>query len=316
MLPIPTKYNYNSNPKFPAPWAIVDGVILDATGKRVSAPGHNSTGYANLPATMTEAKAWVNKIINFGSRVWRAHKIEVPLKDNPTSHLPRFQMLLDACEAKGIPVMTEVIAEHPDNFNGALDRLSQLRLDNVVGISPYNERPELTTQLSLDLCKQLIPTALVFGSNSAKQGGLVGDVRDCHQYCDHRVDEGFFQTYMKDQWWNFPTDTTFPSIATEIGHMWPSDTRRDSEKQIVDILLGKGYQVIIPFALATQAGHYGSGYFPMEIYAMHNDPERTEAWRYLVNKMAGKPYWGLAGNSGFSAEWRDGERWVITSPGA
>jgi len=306
MLPIPKAHDYSHLPYYPAPWKELPVV-----------PGFSVCGYANLPRSTAEAARWAATYAKLGARVYRAHKIDVPLKDNPTSHIPRFQWLLDALKKKGIPVLLEVIADRPaSEFQGALANLARLDLSNVVGISPINE-PQ--TEYDFDTLYALIRAigykGLIFGSNSVIQGAKggvchPGELSDAHVYCglEGQQPGEYFEIEYKAQTWNHPVSQI--DIATEIGHPPPATTRGRSEDQIIDVLFDRGCRCFVMFALLDRPELWSTSTDTnnLRLEAACQDPLRMETWRRLVQRCVG-PSINLTAN--VKGELVEGGKWRV-----
>jgi len=271
MLPL---VDYSTLPTYPAPWKELPCV-----------PGFSVCGYANLPKSKTQAADWASKVLKSGCRVYRIHKVDVPLRDNPTSHIPRLQWLLDALKKRGIPCLMEVLAD-TDDFDAALTILSRLDLSNVVGICPVNE-----PQYPYDFqgCYQAIRAigfeGFIFGSNSVIQGGSAGDLLDAHVYCglEGQASNEYFEIEYKYQPWNHPKVV---DIATELGHLWPATTRGRSEEQIVDVLFKAGCKAFLMFAFIDRPEQWNIGTVSNKDHFC-DDPTRMETWRRLVQRCVG-----------------------------
>jgi hypothetical protein len=157
---------------------------------------------------------------------------------------------------------------------------------------------------------------MLYGSNPYRnQPGGIGDAWDCHIYGDHPEGPKFWNTYWNGQIHNSPLPPPgIPFIATEVGQIWPAATRGDSECQIYDDLIAKGCRIVLPFALATDPSDYNAGgKIDRDRYAFANDPERMDAFQYLVGKCIGVPYPRRTGVPGFKATqidpwvWMEGE---------
>lgn len=305
-------FDFSQLPAFPAPWTIENGRLV-SRGRDVRAVGACTTGYSCLPSSRSQAGTWVSKIWKMGFRVWRPHHLDIAIfRDNPSAHIDKLNWMLDACDRKGMAVFWEFGSEYFDK--GELVHLgtaeiarwseyvellvSRLNWRPVVAATPYNELPlRETAKANTEVYEHLAGIVrsvgyrgLLFGSNSvdapSSWGSVPGDLQDWHAYCDHRVGEGFFNSTYAPQWWIHRTPTPgSPFVLTEGGHMWPAETRGVSERQIYEDAIGKGAQVIIPFALATKASHWSTNSERPEIYCFQNDPDRMETLRWLVHRM-------------------------------
>lgn len=292
--------DYSHLDYYPAPWDSLPCV-----------PGFSVCGYANLPTSKAEASRWAATYAKLGARVLRVHKVDVPLRDNPSSHIPRLQWFLDALQKKGIPVLMEVIADRPMNeFQGALSHFAKLDLSNVVGICPVNEPQET---YNFDTFRSMIRAigfqGYVFGSNSVKQGGSAGDLLDIHAYCglEGQAKGEYFETLYKDEPWNHPKGPV--DIATEIGHPPPATTRARSEDQIIDVLFERGCRVFVMFALLDRPELWKlSTDKELRLEACCQDPLRMETWRRLVQRCVG-PSMNLTLNQ--SVEIVEGGKWRV-----
>ena len=310
MLPIPKAYDYSHLPYYPAPWESIPIVA-----------GWTVCGYPNLPKSKAEAARWAATYAKLGARVYRAHKVHTAFNDNPTSHLPRFQWLLDALKKRGIPVLMEVQAaglspQMVDQFDEFLAHIAKLDLSNVVGIAPYNEIPVSGADWlrAESKIRGIGYKGLIFGSNSAKQGGEPGDLIDIHAYCGLEVDEKdppgtYFETLYKVETWNHPKVQI--DIATEIGHPPPATTRGRSEDQIIDVLFDRGCRVFVMFALLDRPELWitSTDTNDLRLEAGCQDPLRMETWRRLVQRCVG-PSINLTAN--VKGEWVEGGKWRVT----
>lgn len=294
-----TQPDYSHLDYHPAPW---DDVPLVA--------GWSVNGFGNLPTSKAEASRWAATYAKLGARVLRVHKVDVPLRDNPTSHIPRLQWFLDALQKKQIPVLMEVIADRPiSEFQGALTHFAKLDLSNVVGICPVNEPQEL---YPFDTFRSMIRaigfTGYVFGSNSVKQGGSAGELLDIHAYCglEGQKSGEYFETLYNDEPWNHPQGVV--DIATELGHAPPATTRARSEDQIIDVLFDNGCRVFVMFALLDRPELWKlSTDKELRLEACCQDPLRMETWRRLVQRCVG-PSVNL---SGVQCEQVDRGKWRV-----
>lgn len=277
-----TQPDYSHLDYHPAPW---DSLPLTC--------GWSVNGFSNLPTSKAEASRWAATYAKLGARVLRVHKVDIPLRDNPSSHIPRLQWFLDALKKRGIPVLMEVIADRPiSEFQGALTHFAKLDLSNVVGICPVNEPQEpYPFDTFRSMIRQVGFQGYVFGSNSVKQGGSAGDLLDIHAYCGLEVDPKdppgtYFETLYKVETWNHPKGPV--DIATEIGHPPPSTTRARSEDQIIDVLFDRGCRVFVMFALLDRPELWKlSSDKELRLEACCQDPLRMETWRRLVQRCVG-----------------------------
>lgn len=324
--------DYSSFPTFPSPWTVRDGGIYAANGLFVRAPGSNYLGYTNIPSTKAQATLRAKQVKARGERLWRMHKIDKMLIDNWESHSVRLQWQLDACQKQGIPVTIEFNSEFISNkdiasggysqFKTFLKLLGSLNLSNVVMASPLNEF-ELNQAQYDGACAMIRDfgkyEGILFSSNAVvdqmhtDRKVATGDLADCHIYCGHEGQprNTFMEIRYKDQSWNHPKAQTLPVIATETGHLAPSSTRFESERDIYKVLLGINAQVICAFAYASAESHWSSQVQPIDMYGYHNDIQRLEAFEWLVNKMAGKEFIPWTQTKGFDVEAIGNDRFVV-----
>ncbi len=309
--------------KHPGPWTVEGNHIVDANKKVIKAGGVNVCQYANLPVDSRQASTWANKADKLLCGVYRAHKVDIPLKDNPKAHAPRFQRMLDKLQDKEIPVISEVSAEHSvKDWNEVLERFSKLDTSNIVALCPFNEPTE---EYDHDQCVKDLRSigykGLIFGSNSMVQKKVVpGDLSDIHVYCgedDMKVGEFVNHTYDVNSWTKNPLVVRQPRpiIATEVGHRYPSEHRRISEQNICDHLLSVGAQVICLFTFATRPEHWLASWKGVEIgnpLQFSGDPERLPTLEWLHHRMNNLPFLRNTHTKQVPFVRVEGERYLVT----
>ena len=346
-------------PKYFPPFRVEASVLKDAEGKRVAAAGTNKAGYGNLPESMFQANSWTLKDFRLGSRINRSHHTDVLLFDhNWGAHKPRLDLLVSSYKKRGVGTILEISSQRvdpvkihawdPAEWAKWKDQAYRLlthvpSLSNlkpyaqepyIVGIVPMNEdcyfpgadaaNTARVLQAQIDYLRSLGYQGLVWGANAGIPDGweLPGDVEGFHRYTDHPYANLFWNTKEVEQPWNwYRRKTAKPLVNTELGALWPSKTRGESEVAIVDHAASIGAQIIMPFALVTRPECWESTAQPLEQYSFHSDPARISTVRYAALKLQG----GVpnlvyvppdAQNGGFSSQLvSDGVKMAMLAPG-
>lgn len=325
MIPTPDQ---SLNPVFPAPWTVENG-ILKSRGIPVKAPGYNIDGYACLPSSKTQATSWASAHKKRGCRAVRLHHIDVALRENWDAHSVRLQGKLDSLKAKGIPAVLDFMSSTHSplsfdkrriaagDFTGWKDyvyKLCSLDLSNVVLACPVNE-PEPTTEdvfaAQWDLIRSAGYEGLIYGSNPQFNiPGGIGDVWDSHCYVDHPRGPIFKDTLYNGTFLDKPLPPPgVPFVCSELGCLYPSSTRGESERQAVDDLIAKNCHAVFMYSLATNASHYLASSKALDQYAFHSDPERMDTWMHLVARMNGREHNCRTFDPSFKARRIDAYTW-------
>jgi hypothetical protein len=305
-------------PKHPGPWRVQGSMLLDGEGKRLSAAGANTAGYANLPVSSAEANAWTLQGYRLGIRFIRPHHIDVALTENFVAHKPRLDHYISSWKKRGVPAILDLNSQLCDVkklYDGdplewakwesyarrllahvpTLSNLKPYAIEPyIVGICPANEdayfagidEQRYVAMLSRQIAfvRALGYRGLIWGANAGIPAGwtIPGDLECWHRYTDHPWGTTFWDTLEAEQPWNqYQRRTAKPLICTEFGSLWPAPMRGENEKAIIDHGISIGAQAMAIFALATQHGHWTkAGSFDQ--YAMIYDPARLNSLRYLA----------------------------------
>lgn len=287
----------------------------------MQAAGVNVPGYCNMPSSKAQATSRVAKLKALGVRVYRAHHIDVLWRDHKTAHLPRLQWMFDALKSARIPIVTEFASSVYDKLKLAdwhwpagwldyVEALCALDLSNVVAACPVNEPATTSQEVYGAQCKVIRGAGfkgILFGGSGFQTGNPAGDLADWHIYCAHDNGIDYQREFYTPRFFgdmpahHKPKRSKLPTIATEVGHMWPAPERGISERQIVDSLLDVGCQVVCPFQLVNKDEEWNSGTKP-SMWNMSDDPLRMETLAYIAHRINGLPYIPDTGITGFKAQ--------------